>query len=305
MGIVLEKNEALRNYMDFVQKNGKIRKKAINGCYDEVMLEDKIAEKVILLREYAKNLSLNSSTFLEASRQSVYSMLEMAECVTERYFKGNYFELSPLMIDLLINDFRCSIKRQCVGKVTYDFLPTSLEENSFLDYRTMAKNFTFYVNGEAVLGIRTFEDDRFMNEAMVSCDHARYHGFNKSARVISRNYIFGENGIFVNASEESFLDAFRNSGVEDFPFVPDLKYYYFPYMGYANGKKEYVYIDRKMGIKKTFSSDGEKSYMFKPILLDCALVGGPLQDDQEMLDSVFACKRVSDEEVKQYIKRKQ
>lgn len=52
MGKNLEDNEALRNYNDFVQKNGKIRKNAINGCHDEVMLEDKIAEKVILLREH-------------------------------------------------------------------------------------------------------------------------------------------------------------------------------------------------------------------------------------------------------------
>ena len=104
MGKNLEDNEALRNYSDFVQKNGKIRKNAINGCYDDVMLEDKIAEKVILLREHSKSLNPNFLAFLGASRQIVHNMLEMAECVTERYFKGSYFELSPAMVDLLIND---------------------------------------------------------------------------------------------------------------------------------------------------------------------------------------------------------
>ena len=64
MGKNLEDNEALRNYSDFVQKNGKIRKNAINGCYDDVMLEDKIAEKVILLREHSKSLNPNFLAFL-------------------------------------------------------------------------------------------------------------------------------------------------------------------------------------------------------------------------------------------------
>lgn len=304
MGKNLEDNEALRNYNDFVQKNGKIRRNAINGCYDDVMLEDKIAEKVILLREHSKSLNPNFLTFLGASRQIVHNMLEMAECVTERYFKGSYFELSPAMVDLLINDFRCSLKKLSDGEVSHSFVPNVIDGEAFnLEYRPKAKSFTYYVNGEAILGIRTFEDDRFMNEAMVSCDHARYHGFNKSARVVSKNYIFGENGIFVNAQAKSFLEVFRNNGEEDFPFGQDLKYYYFPYASYANGEEGYSYIDRKNGIKKTFSNGEEKVYTFKSMLLDCAFVGGPLQNDEEMLESIFVCTEASTDKAKQYVKK--
>ena len=101
----------------------------------------------------------------------------------------------------------------------------------------------------------------------------------------------------------SFLEVFRNNGEEDFPFGQDLKYYYFPYASYTNGEEGYSYIDRKNGIKKTFLNGEEKVYTFKSMLLDCAFVGGPLQNDEEMLESIFVCTEASTDKAKQYVKK--
>lgn len=303
----MEKSEvnkgAFVDYSDFVQKNGRILAKRKAGFHSNEVLEMMIEEYVLMIRSAARHLDYLDTAFMSSTRQIAIYMAELAECITGRYFNGRYMELSDAMIDLLIRDFRTALKRDGDRDVLIKMIPATgvSEKNGLI---SNVKSFTFYVGNEAVLGIRTFEDDRFNNEAMVSCDQARKNGFYKACRVVSKNYILGENGVFVNASEKSFLDTFRDTGKDDFLFNPDLEYYYFPYLGFVDVVGKYVYIDRSEGIRKVVSDEGEKVYRFKPVLLDCAFVGGPLKDNDEIFSQAFKCE-VESFKPKQLVKSKQ
>lgn len=303
----MEKSEvnkgAFVDYSDFVQKNGRILAKRKAGFHSNEVLEMMIEEYVLMIRSAARHLDYLDTAFMSSTRQIAIYMAELAECITGRYFKGRYMELSDAMIDLLIRDFRTALKRDGDRDVLIKMIPATgvSEKNGLI---SSVKSFTFYVGNEAVLGIRTFEDDRFNNEAMVSCDQSRKNGFYKACRVVSKNYILGENGVFVNASEKSFLDTFRDTGKDDFLFNPDLEYYYFPYLGFVDVVGKYVYIDRSEGIRKVVSDEGEKVYRFKPVLLDCAFVGGPLKDNDEIFSQAFKCE-VESFKPKQLVKSKQ
>lgn len=298
-----ESNGAFDEYNDFVQKNGKIIANKKAGFHSKEMLEMLIEEYVLMIKSESGRLDFLDPMFMNATRKTVGYMAELAECITARYFNGKYMELSGSMIDLLIRDFRTSIRSEKNKRVSIKMLPVfGTSETAGLI--SCVKGFNFFVNDEAILGIRTFEDDRFNNEAMVSCNQSRYHGFSKASRLISKNYIFGENGVFVNASNRSFLDTFDDTGRDDFNFNPDLKYYYFPYAEYVDGNGKYSYIDRKEGIKKVFFGDFCKTYRFKPILLDCAFVGGPLKNNEEVMEEAFKCYEVSND-TKKLVKSKQ
>ena len=303
----MEKSEvnkgAFVDYSDFVQKNGRILAKRKAGFHSNEVLEMMIEEYVLMIQSEVRHLDYLDTAFMSSTRQIAIYMAELAECITRRYFKGRHMELSDSMLDLLIRDFRTALKRDGDRDVLIKMIPATgvSEKNGLI---SSVKGFTFYVGDEAVLGVRTFEDDRFNNEAMVSCDQSRENGFYKSCRVISKNYIFGENGVFVNASEKSFLDTFRDTGKDDFLFNPDLEYYYFPYLGFVDVVGKYVYIDRSEGIRKVVSDEGEKVYRFKPVLLDCAFVGGPLKDNDEIFSQAFKCE-VESFRPKQLVKSKQ
>ena len=245
-----------------------------------------------MIQSEVRHLDYLDTAFMSSTRQIAIYMAELAECITRRYFKGRHMELSDSMLDLLIRDFRTALKRDGDRDVLIKMIPATgvSEKNGLI---SSVKGFTFYVGDEAVLGVRTFEDDRFNNEAMVSCDQSRENGFYKSCRVISKNYIFGENGVFVNASSRSFLDTFCDTGRDDFLFNPELEYYYFPYLGFIDGVGKYVYIDRSNGVRKVVFDEGEKLYSFRPVLLDCAFVGGPLKDNEEIMAQAFKCEEES------------
>ena len=296
-------NGAFDGYNDFVQKNGKIIANKKAGFHSNEVLEMMIEEYILMIQSEARHLDYLDTVFMSSTRQIAIYMAELAECITGRYFKGRHMELSDSMIDLLIRDFRITLKKDDNRDVSIKMIPATgvSEKNGLI---SSVKGFTFYVGNEAVLGIRTFEDDRFNNEAMVSCDQSRKNGFYKSCRVISKNYIFGENGVFVNASKRSFLDTFEDTGKDDFLFNPDLEYYYFPYLGFIDGVGKYVYIDRSRGIRKVVSDEGEKVYRFKPVLLDCAFMGGPLKDNDEIFSQAFKCE-VESFKPKQLVKSKQ
>lgn len=303
----MEKSEvnkgAFLDYSDFVQKNGRIIAKRKAGFHSNEVLEMMVEEYVLMIQSEARHLDYLDTVFMSSTRQIAIYMAELAECITGRYFKGRHMKLSDSMIDLLIRDFRTTLKKDDNRDVSIKVIPATgvSEKNGLI---SSVKGFTFYVGDEAVLGIRTFEDDRFNNEAMVSCDQSRKNGFYKSCRVISKNYIFGENGVFVNASKRSFLDTFEDTGKDDFLFNPDLEYYYFPYLGFIDGVGKYVYIDRSRGIRKVVSDEGEKVYSFKPVLLDCAFMGGPLKDNDEIFSQAFKCE-VESFKPKQLVKSKQ
>lgn len=292
----MEKSEvnkgAFVDYSDFVQKNGRILAKRKAGFHSNEVLEMMIEEYVLMIQSEVRHLDYLDTAFMSSTRQIAIYMAELAECITRRYFKGRHMELSDSMLDLLIRDFRTALKRDGDRDVLIKMIPATgvSEKNGLI---SSVKGFTFYVGDEAVLGVRTFEDDRFNNEAMVSCDQSRENGFYKSCRVISKNYIFGENGVFVNASSRSFLDTFCDTGRDDFLFNPELEYYYFPYLGFIDGVGKYVYIDRSNGVRKVFFDEGEKLYSFRPVLLDCAFVGGPLKDNEEIMAQAFKCEEES------------
>lgn len=303
----MEKSEvnkgAFVDYSDFVQKNGRILAKRKAGFHSNEVLEMMIEEYVLMIQSEVRHLDYLDTAFMSSTRQIAIYMAELAECITRRYFKGRHMELSDSMLDLLIRDFRTALKRDGDRDVLIKMIPATgvSEKNGLI---SSVKGFTFYVGDEAVLGVRTFEDDRFNNEAMVSCDQSRENGFYKSCRVISKNYIFGENGVFVNASSRSFLDTFCDTGRDDFLFNPELEYYYFPYLGFIDGVGKYVYIDRSNGVRKVFFDEGEKLYSFRPVLLDCAFVGGPLKDNEEIMAQAFKCEEESFKP-KQLVKLKQ
>lgn len=215
----MEKSEvnkgAFVDYSDFVQKNGRILAKRKAGFHSNEVLEMMIEEYVLMIQSEVRHLDYLDTAFMSSTRQIAIYMAELAECITRRYFKGRHMELSDSMLDLLIRDFRTALKRDGDRDVLIKMIPATgvSEKNGLI---SSVKGFTFYVGDEAVLGVRTFEDDRFNNEAMVSCDQSRENGFYKSCRVISKNYIFGENGVFVNASSRSFLDTFCDTGRDDF-----------------------------------------------------------------------------------------
>lgn len=303
----MEKSEvnkgAFVDYSDFVQKNGRILAKRKAGFHSNEVLEMMIEEYVLMIQSEVRHLDYLDTAFMSSTRQIAIYMAELAECITRRYFKGRHMELSDSMLDLLIRDFRTALKRDGDRDVLIKMIPATgvSEKNGLI---SSVKGFTFYVGDEAVLGVRTFEDDRFNNEAMVSCDQSRENGFYKSCRVISKNYIFGENGVFVNASSRSFLDTFCDTGRDDFLFNPELEYYYFPYLGFIDGGGKYVYIDRSNGVRKVVFDEGEKLYSFRPVLLDCAFVGGPLKDNEEIMAQAFKCEEESFKP-KQLVKLKQ
>lgn len=303
----MEKSEvnkgAFVDYSDFVQKNGRILAKRKAGFHSNEVLEMMIEEYVLMIQSEVRHLDYLDTAFMSSTRQIAIYMAELAECITRRYFKGRHMELSDSMLDLLIRDFRTALKRDGDRDVLIKMIPATgvSEKNGLI---SSVKGFTFYVGDEAVLGVRTFEDDRFNNEAMVSCDQSRENGFYKSCRVISKNYIFGENGVFVNASSRSFLDTFCDTGRDDFLFNPELEYYYFPYLGFIDGVGKYVYIDRSNGVRKVVFDEGEKLYSFRPVLLDCAFVGGPLKGNEEIMAQTFKCEEESFKP-KQLVKLKQ
>ena len=303
---------AFDKYNEFLQERGEkesITPVVRHGFYSDKVVEMAIRDRVLAIKDEVHRVNHHrESCLVDSTRYIIGNMVDLAQCINERYHNGKHMELSKDMIDLLLSDFDKALCEDDNRYISIELIEVddTTVVNGLGQEVPCVKGITLSVRGERVLGIRTFEDDRFNNEAMISCNQSRYHGFSKGCRVISRNYIFGEDGTFVNASNKSFLDTVGDPHKEDFPFCPELEYYYMPYFPYIkpidiDGK--YVYINRHEGLRVVVSDKGEKTYRFKPMLLDCTFVGGPLKNNEEVIEQAYKCYEVKDDEPKQLIKK--
>ena len=117
----------------------------------------------------------------------------------------------------------------------------------------------------------------------------RGRNYRRGNFVVTKNYILGDNGIYINASDESFLSTFLDTGIENFPNNPEIKYNYIPY----NHNEKRTYVDRNKGISREYSlKDGEvvcEEKRFSPPLLD-SIICGSIKTDSELEKFVYEKK---------------
>lgn len=145
------------------------------------------------------------------------------------------------------------------------------------------KSITMMLGDEAVLGIETFDEDRFTNDLMVSCNRVKNVRPVTSARVISPNYIFGDNGVYINTGDESFLDTFKRTNTEEFDSTLELHYWYIDY----SRPEERVLVDRVHGLKDTITDTGEvKLGSFHAPMLNGIILGALKHSDEQILNFI-------------------
>ena len=216
-------------------------------------------------------VDLNDVSRFDMSLDIVDKMFRLSSLITERFCNGKVFEPTNEMLTLLSRELEERFKNS--------------DYNPYLVIGTgdVIKSVNLLLGDEAVLSIETFDEDRFKNDLMVSCNRVRNTRSVTSSRVVSPNYIFGDNGIYINAGNKSFLDVFGKSDTEDFDSLLDLKYYYIDY----SRPEERVLVDRAHGLKDTITDTGEvKLGSFHAPMLNGIILGALKHSDEQILNFI-------------------
>ena len=253
--------DSMKEYLDLYEEVGSIGFKKQNNVLDE-KIEDTILDILF---------DLNDISRIDVSSDVVRRMFDLANLITERFCDGKKFEVTDSMITLLSRELRENIKNS--------------EHNPYLilGNNEEVKNVVLILGDVPVLGIDVFDDDRFSNELMISCNKVRGGKRPVSARIISPSYILGDNGIYINSLESNFLDEFRKCDTEKFESNLNLKYYYVDYFR----PEDKIYIDRVSGIKLVTDEDIEQSTLFSKTMLDTIMLGVRNRTDSEIVNLIY------------------
>ena len=216
-------------------------------------------------------VDLNDVSRFDMSLDIVDKMFRLSSLITERFCNGKVFEPTNEMLTLLSRELEERFKNS--------------DYNPYLVIGTgdVIKSVNLLLGDEAVLSIETFDEDRFKNDLMVSCNRVRNTRPVTSSRVVSPNYIFGDNGIYINAGNKSFLDVFGKSDTEDFDSLLDLKYYYIDY----SIPEEKILVDRVKGIKTTVMDNGKvKLDSFCAPMVNGVILGALKHSDEQILNFI-------------------
>lgn len=216
-------------------------------------------------------VDLNDVSRFDMSLDIVDKMFRLSSLITERFCNGKVFEPTNEMLTLLSRELAERLKNS--------------DYNPYLVIGTgdVIKSVNLLLGDEAVLSIETFDEDRFKNDLMVSCNRVRNTRSVTSSRVVSPNYIFGDNGIYINAGNKSFLDVFGKSDTEDFDSLLDLKYYYIDY----SIPEEKILVDRVKGIKTTVMDNGKvKLDSFYAPMVNGVILGALKHSDEQILNFI-------------------
>lgn len=232
-------------------------------------------------------LNLADISRFDVSSNLVSEMFTLANLITERFCEGKKFEPTDEMVALLSHELRMKIKN------------SDKKVNLVLGTGDTIKNVTLMLDNEAVLSIEIFDEDRFKNDLMVSCNRVRNARQVTSARVVSPNYVFGDNGVYINAGDESFLDVFGKNDTEDFDSKLNLKYYYIDY----STPEESLLVDRAKGIKTAINAS-EKSFVspFCAPMLNGIILGALKHSDEQILNFINKPSTTSEDNAKVYKK---
>ncbi len=214
---------------------------------------------------------LDEAYRIDVSIDIVKKMFILQNLITERFCNGRGFLPTKEMITLLSRELRAKV----------------IESNErtvlVLKNDGNIKSVTMMLGDEAILGIETFDDDRFTNDLMVSCNRVRNARPVTSTRVISSNYIFGDNGVYINANNESFLDTFKRTDTEKFDSTLGLHYWYIDY----SRPEERILVDRVHGLKDTITDTGEvKLGSFYAPMLNGVILGSLKHCDEQILSFI-------------------
>ncbi|MCI6899245.1 MAG: hypothetical protein MR846_01445 [Tenericutes bacterium] len=232
-------------------------------------------------------VDLNDVSRFDMSLDIVDKMFRLSSLITERFCNGKVFEPTNEMLTLLSRELAERLKNS--------------DYNPYLVIGTgdVIKSVNLLLGDEAILSIETFDEDRFKNDLMVSCNRVRNTRPVTSSRVVSPNYIFGDNGIYINAGNKSFLDVFGKSDTEDFDSLLDLKYYYIDY----SRPEERVLVDRAHGLKDTITDTGEvKLGSFHAPMLNGIILGALKHSDEQILNFINRSSTNDENIVKVYRK---
>lgn len=216
-------------------------------------------------------VDLNDVSRFDMSLDIVDKMFRLSSLITERFCNGKVFEPTNEMLTLLSRELGERLKNS--------------DYNPYLVIGTgnVIKSVNLLLGDEVVLSIETFDEDRFKNDLMVSCNRVRNARPVTSSRVVSPNYIFGDNGIYINAGNKSFLDVFGKSDTEDFDSLLDLKYYYIDY----SIPEEKILVDRVKGIKTTVMDNGKvKLDSFYAPMVNGVILGALKNSDEHVLNFI-------------------
>lgn len=216
-------------------------------------------------------VDLNDVSRFDMSLDIVDKMFRLSSLITERFCNGKVFEPTNEMLTLLSRELEERLKNS--------------DYNPYLVIGTgdVIKSVNLLLGDEAVLSIETFDEDRFKNDLMVSCNKVRNTRPVTSTRVISPNYIFGDNGIYINAGNESFLDTFKRTNTEEFDSTLGLHYWYIDY----SKPEERVLVDRAHGLKDTITDTGEvKLGSFHAPMLNGIILGALKHSDEQILNFI-------------------
>ncbi len=216
-------------------------------------------------------LDLDDIYRIDVSFDIVKRMFILQNLITERFCNGRGFLPMKEMVKLLSRELRAKI------------IESDKRAKLFLETDGNIKSITMMLGDEAVLGIETFDEDRFTNDLMVSCNRVKNVRPVTSARVISPNYIFGDNGVYINAGDESFLDTFKRTNTEEFDSTLELHYWYIDY----SRPEERVLVDRVHGLKDTITDTGEvKLGSFHVPMLNGIILGALKHSDEQILNFI-------------------
>ncbi len=216
-------------------------------------------------------VDLNDVSRFDMSLDIVDKMFRLSSLITERFCNGKVFEPTNEMLTLLSRELEERLKNS--------------DYNPYLVIGTgdVIKSVNLLLGDEAVLSIETFDEDRFKNDLMVSCNRVRNTRPVTSSRVVSPNYIFGDNGVYINAGDESFLDTFKRTNTEEFDSTLGLHYWYIDY----SKPEERVLVDRAHGLKDTITDTGEvKLGSFHAPMLNGIILGALKHSDEQILNFI-------------------
>ncbi len=216
-------------------------------------------------------VDLNDVSRFDMSLDIVDKMFRLSSLITERFCNGKVFEPTNEMLTLLSRELEERLKNS--------------DYNPYLVIGTgdVIKSVNLLLGDEAVLSIETFDEDRFKNDLMVSCNRVRNTRPVTSSRVVSPNYIFGDNGIYINAGNKSFLDTFKRTNTEEFDSTLELHYWYIDYFR----PEERVLVDRVHGLKDTITDTGEvKLGSFHAPMLNGIILGALKHSDEQILNFI-------------------
>lgn len=216
-------------------------------------------------------LDLDDIYRIDVSFDIVKRMFILQNLITERFCNGRGFLPMEEMVKLLSRELRAKI------------IESDKRAKLVLETDGSIKSITMMLGDEAVLGIETFDEDRFTNDLMVSCNRVKNVRPVTSARVISPNYIFGDNGVYINTGDESFLDTFKRTNTEEFDSTLELHYWYIDY----SRPEERVLVDRVHGLKDTITDTGEvKLGSFHAPMLNGIILGALKHSDEQILNFI-------------------